>query len=65
MPAAEEAALALNLLGVVGLIVEAVDILEASALCIKDEKESVDTAPALEEDMDMAATADNKAESAP
>lgn len=65
MPAAEEAALALRLLGGDGVRVEAVEILEASARCIKDEKESVDTAPTLVDDMDMAATAESKAESAP
>ena len=65
MPAAEDAALALELVGCRGelsLRVDAVDILEASARCIKDEKESVDTA---EEDIDMAATAESSAESAP
>ena len=41
------------------------DIFEASALCRKEEKESVDVAPALVDDMDIAATADTKAESAP
>lgn len=42
----------------------AVEILEASARCIKDENESVEVAPPVGL-KDMAATADSKAESAP
>ena len=46
-----------------GGIVDAVEILDASARCIKEEKESVEVAPAP--DKDMWATAESKAESAP
>ena len=49
------------------MVVEAAEILDASARCMKDEKESVEAAAAeaLVEDKDMVATADNRAESAP
>ena len=49
-------------------MVDAVEIREASARCIKEEKESVEALPAaplVDDDKDMVATADNKAESAP
>ena len=65
IPAAEEAALALSWFAGVGSSEEAEDILDASARCKNEEKESVDPAAALVDDIDIAATADTKAESAP
>mgnify|MGYP003565360121 CR=1 FL=1 len=54
----------LEVLAAPGGIVDAVESLDASALCINEEKESVDVA-AAEDDKDIVAAAESKAESAP